>query len=445
MRVLRFTIAIITALVLGRTAYAQNCQYKRGAQLLAVQDESGYLIRTQKEDALGVVRKWAQLYGVGDHLASKGGATAFYLFSGTWVDIPKREWHGSDPLNALRAFGQAAGFQVVTASPDWWVIGPAEYQRDAEIQITAHPVWPDQWSPIPEADAATLERDLVRRLPVRDAEGFHGDTEIDVSYFWLRQEGADRLLVLSRLGHRGAPACKWIHYKAFKLRVSRETGGFTFECLWESLEPTGPFIPEIAEDFDGDGVRDLVFDASGCDEVEDVILSGADGHILFEFGTNELAVERAAIGPKRFAVQASWAVKRGHYLPRVGKVSQLGAHAPLLLRFDPDKSAFSVDVAEGMQAGTLGTGAEPNDDEITAPRRLLSALLGSPDRVRVYLFGSGAHRPDSKVEEVRIRRVVWASPAPSVQGLLPAHYQSRVVFEYRAPEPGKPGGDPTRP
>jgi hypothetical protein len=446
MRTRRLFIGIIfTTFLATGAAHSQRCDYPTAADFVAEREQQDYVIRTIGSDRYGIVRKWTPLYGVGDRLAEEANAQAFYLFFGTWKDMPKGEWHGPDLLNALRALGQAAGFEVITAPPDWWLIGPAEYQRDAEIQITAHPVWPDQWSPIPNAEAAALERDLVRRLPVRDTEGAHGDTEIDVSYFWLREEGDDRLLVLSELGHRGAPACKYIHYKAFKLRVSRGPNGFTFDCLWESQEPHGRLLPEIAEDFDGDGVRDLVFDASGCDEVESSILSGADGRVLFEFGTNELAVEKKAAGPKKFAVQWSWAVDRGHYLPEVGRVSDLGAHAPLVLNFDPGARAFAVDVADGIRVRTLATDARADHDSSSGPRRWLSALLGSSDRVRVYLFAGGAHRPNSKVEEVPIRHVIWAPQPPSVRGLLPDHYQSTLVFEYKAPDPRKPGGDTATP
>jgi hypothetical protein len=281
-----------------------------------------------------------------------------------------------------------------------------------------------------EADTLTLERELVRLLPVRDNGNGYGGASIDVGYYWIPQEPEDHLLVLATLDLHDAPTCGYTRDTVFKVRVNRGGGGIALDCLWRSDEAFGTFVPEIAEDFDGDGVRDLVFDAGTCDGFENTILSGNDGHVLFEFGGAGLAVEKVPSGGKRLAVQWSFAVQHGKYLPVGVRAGQLAKNDPVLVQFDPANREFEVDFKGAMRARSLTMADRQGHDWAKVLRLWLSALIGSPDRVHVYVFGEIAHWRTPAPGETLSQDFHWSPRPDAATGFRAPDYQSRILFHY---------------
>ena len=67
---------------------------------------------------------------------------------------------------------------------------------------------------------------------------------------------------------------------AYKVRADRQGGHVKIRCLW-SQRVTGPLVPSMREDLNGDGLQDFYFQAVG-EDLDDVgmFLSGADGSVI---------------------------------------------------------------------------------------------------------------------------------------------------------------------
>jgi hypothetical protein len=417
------------------------CDHSMGISFVAGHDERGYFVRAVREDyppGRGV-EKGAIYSGVAEYLAQGAGANAYFVNETTGFAVAMKEWRAADPLSTLRAFGKDAGIEVVTTPDNWWVMGRPDYQKAAETTISIHPADPAQRSRLNEKDTAQLESALIRELPVRNSWSRYGSVSQDLSYHWLGDDAnTSTVILVSELKGESSPSAKY----AWKVRVSRIAERYNVECMWKKNEIWGALVPEINQDFDGDGVRDPVFRGGPCgpggrQTCDGVIISGADGQSLFEFGAGELAVEKAASGPPRFAVDVSSAVDEGKYVSEVNRTGMVPGKGPFVVSFDSVGKACQVNgLVESAEIERAAT-SRPASDRVRA-RDLLASVVGGPEKVRVYLFGQRAHDASSKSQEILLEERHWSlTPPSSFSDFHPPYYQSRLAFRYKAPKQEK--------
>lgn len=432
---MKLTAFLLSAALADLSAFASHpCDNNLVVSFVAGHDDHGYFVRAVRDSyppGRGV-GKGATYVGVAEYLAREAGAVVFFRYQTTWNDVPMKEWRGEGPVGTFRAFGLDTGIELVQVEPSWWVVGPGEYLRDADITITIHPADPSQQHLVGE-DPEVLEAALVNQLPVRSGGQRHGPSNIELSYYWLTDLAAGRLLVVSDLRSEGSS----LSYKeARSLHATRVAGGFNFSCLWEKDEIYGPLVPEVNEDFDGDGVRDPVLMGGPCGtkSCDAVILSGATGERLFEFSGNELAVEKSQTGPPWVAAEWSSSVDRGEYLSPRDRAEVRGERRHLVARFDPATRACLVDVRAGERAREQAKARRPGYDDRVRARDVLANVVGGLEKVRVYVFGPAHYDPASTSEQIKIERIFWQLDPPDALGFRHPVYQSRLVFRYRAPE-----------
>lgn len=352
-------------------------------------DGSGYFVRVSPTIWAGrEAASAAPVDGFGDFVASEAGATIVYLTRSTETKLFRGEWRGDTPLAALQAFAAAGGLQVEVPQPNVWVIGPPDFRESSAVRISIAPAFPEEQSLLWGQDTAEVEEALIRALPVRDV-GSRGKVDIRVEYYWIAEEPAQTLLVSRHLqsGTGVDPRYGSGFYRAFKVRLHREAGGVRVECLWASLQdaeggaPEGRLIPEVAEDFDGGGLRDFFFSADG--DRPNVVLSGEDGSCLLRpFVPGVVAVEKRASGAKRVAVGGLW---RERYWPRAENPPPEKRRGPFVMSFEPEAGEFVEDesalaTVAAQQSGQGRPGEEP------LPHQALARVLGAAERVRVYAF-----------------------------------------------------------
>jgi len=366
----------------------------------------------------------SQVFEVGDYLASQAGATIIYLFFGTEQDVAQGEWRGMNPLAALAGFADAAGLRVETPTPGLWVIGPEWRSKEAAVTIFVHSLDPASQGLRPTKEVGGLERALVSQLPVRDTEVFASDTALGVGYYWLRDEGPQTLLVVGSSRPMDNPNFTFL--KVFKVQVRLVSGSLMVDCLWSSREVGGRFIPEIAEDFDGDGSRDFVFDSDGRDHVSTTVLSGKDGSLLASLSGNELAVEKSQGGRKRFAVDYLVGMKfDGEESGPDGETRK----GPFVLEFDRQDRSLEVEEERDIPQASAAT-PRPRLPFTAGPRQLLTQALGDPGRVRVYLLQPGAALPRAGFEEVPQQRYTWNLAVTSDS--IAKGYPARILYRYES-------------
>ncbi len=227
-----------------------------------------------------------------DQLASASGKTAVQLTGRLARELAcTTEWVAGTPDELLKKFLASAGVDLVVDG-DYLLIGEKEKLEEQKVVIFAYAI-------APPADAVQLElertaRLLLRQLPVRYWSDIWGDRVwLALGYYRVPGEG-NTFLVVATQGHETP-------MPGHLLKVRFDTSD-EVECLW-SVPGSGQLIPEVIEDFDNDGVRDYVLKGpTDTGDWPNLILSGADGRRLLEFGSRALAVERTPEGVKRLAL-----------------------------------------------------------------------------------------------------------------------------------------------
>jgi hypothetical protein len=343
----------------------------------------------------------------------------YYSQSLTENPLEANEWRASDPLAVLKSFCRDAGLEVATPEPDLWVIGPPWFKERAALSVSAQPADAATQGFLSVARAGDMERALIAQLPIREGSGNRLVSRVGVSYYWLPKEGRDVLLVLAWIPPAldGRPP----QYKAFKVRLGRSGGKTKVECLWEALDgPAGRLVPDIDEDFDGDGYRDFVFAADTLDYGDsNTVLSGKDGSTLFTFSYSDLAVEKKAAGPKRIAVRHSPEREPGR--DAYEAFAETYQYSPEQERFVPTRESLpQARPAEPEGSADINTGW-----------KRLSRVAGGAAKVRVYLL----HRPGGEtlsgdVESILVRQTDWT---PNVtKELIDKGYPARILFTYKS-------------
>jgi hypothetical protein len=392
-------------------ARRHGCKYWAGPQFSAGHDDKGYYVRSARRDAAFVGHARQTVTVVGDELAAKTGATSIYLWPSTVRDVESGEWRGQDPLGAFTAFAHAGGLEVISPSPGWWLTGPPDWIESGPVTITSRCVSPPGQGWASAADVAELERALVTQLPVRDIrrQGGRGEAAMNLSYYWLPEEGPDTLLVLtSQPGGEFPPL-----YRGFKVRVSREGPEVKVDCIWamgDNHVPSGRFVPEIAEDFDGDGYRDFVFYAED-ERFVNTIVSGRDGRLLLPFSGAEVAVGRNPQAPLSFAVEGTYDLEYGGENPHIEGAVHEG---PVVLTVDRANGQLGPAPGTGARVATQAI-AQTAGGQFNGPRRALAVALGGTDKVRVYILQGGVHYPGGGYEEINA---------------ADRHHPERVLFRY---------------
>jgi hypothetical protein len=237
------------------------------------------------------------------------------------------------------------------------------------------------------------------------------------------RHGSELLLVTGGRQHAGtsgrsnAPSTE-----IFKVHLDRSGAGIKVECLWTAFD-VGPFLPDIAEDFNGDEYRDLVFSGVGYDYTPTVILSGKDGHRLLGFQGTELDVEKGVTGPKRVGV-----------LERYDGGRRLPKHEPgtstNVFEFSRDKGMFeAVNETATVSAEAVKASGGRLEAREDAVRRTFAAEVGGVEHVRAYVLQRG-DPTRFQVEEVQVRLPRLSRPTPE---LVKAGYPGRILFEYKSP------------
>jgi len=318
---------------------------------------------------------------------------------------------------------------VVAPSPGWWLVGPAKHlSSPASVTIAVQCLGPTGQGWTDPAAVAELERALVSQLPVRVLSRVRGPGEgsLTVQYYWLPEEGPDTLLVLAS---QPGNSVVWAQHQGFKVRAHRESSKVTVDCIWAMSQhavPSGRLVPEIAEDFDGDGYRDFVFDGGDDEHFVNTIVSGKDGRLLLAFDvSNEIAVERRPTGLPRLAVEGIDDLQNGGEAPQYGAEAPPDEDAergPVVLIFD--RVAGRFEPAPGSKAAVTAQAiAQGPGGSANVPRRALAAALGGPAKVRAYLLMPGASYAAGGYEEIR-----------AVQ----REYPQRILFKYSPTPSARP-------
>jgi hypothetical protein len=290
-------------------------------------------------------------------------------------------------LSCLRSFGGAAGLEVITPQPGAWLIGPHELLQRAAVVAYAYPIDPEGKGQPGEQRVGEIERALLAQLPIRMVEGT--PDWIGVGYYWIPEE-PDTLLVVTTHGHR-APRYKLtlggeIDEQVFKVKLQRGAGKINVECVW-GAGAIGPLLLGIAEDFDGDGYRDFVFESPEVNTVPTVILSGATGAPLARLSTLRLAVQKDSNGSKKLLADGAW--------------QDYESQGPQVFTYSEDAKAFEPEQrTPTASAQGTGQGRKPlswAETRFVAP---LAAQVGGFEHLRVYYFPDGAEEAMPKGTEV---------------------------------------------
>jgi hypothetical protein len=415
---LRLLCLAATFVVTNAGSQGGQCRNANELGLTFGHDASGYWIRTDLiPGALppSTAKRWVE--PTADFLASEAEATVLFVAGRTTSVLGPAEWRGQEPLNVFRAFCAAGGLEVNTSVPGLWVVVPRGDVTRAAVTVFAQPMNPklQDFRPAPEIEA--WQRVLVNQLTPQYLEG--GDQALGVSYCWLPNEGPNTALVVaSWLGEGQFAALKT---KVFKVRIENPGSRAKLQCLWQSEQAWGALMPEIEDDFDGDGYRDFLFDPGTDEHHNAVILSGRTGTQLLQLRSGLLAIDRGAPGPRRVAARIK---EDGHWTGHV-------------LSYEREQNAFVEATEYGPAAKSLALGAGDS------PRaRLLEtfvAAVGGRARVTVYAAPgwrselTAADRDSDKItfvnwEPAPIRRIYYVEPQQVEKG-RPSH----ILYRWESP------------
>ena len=415
--VLAFSVASLPVRLLAQ----EGCNYGRPVSMVWGHDDQGYFVRTEWRDDISRPRRGWEICAVGDLAAQQANATVLYNTRYTERDLPRGEWRGADPLAAFRAFAAAAGLEVATPLPDFWVVGTPGWNERTATTIFARPLDPDKQGFQPASQIGEVEQALISQLPVRDGCERLRHCTIGVAYYWLPNEGPDTMLVQADIPPGSIKVAP--QTKVFKVRVNRTGPTVKLDCLWAS-SATGPLLPDVAEDLDGDGVRDFVFAGGIYDYGTNEVVSGRDGDRLLQFIGNELLVERTTHGPKRLGVATLVGEDtdlKGTNLPPTG-----------VLAYDEDTRTFG-EVPNGPEAeAQAARGNSPRDENrIDRTRRGFATAVGGAKNVKAYVLFQGPQRTAFPVDEVVVRHV---EPRQVITPeLVKSGFPARIWFEYKSP------------
>jgi hypothetical protein len=456
MRRFCWAVLVVVLIAAGQAKCVEReCSYPSGSTGTSGRDEASYFIRVTPYIHANGEREASEvsLRELGEYLAHQAGVDILYFLGRTERKLFEGEWRGSTPLEALQAFAAAGGVRLEVPQPNLWVIGPPEYFDSAALTVTIMPADPERQGALWGAQTQAAENELIRLLAVRDSSSY-GRLQIEVEYYWLAEEGPGSLIVQVRHVRGSHQQNSRVH----KLRFRRESGELSIECEWSTWLDvdrdgvTHIFSPEIAEDVDGDGVRDLFFFGIG-DRTFDTLLSGRDGReLLTAFATNELAVEKRESGAKRIAVDDP----RGpDYIE--GPTAEEAPWKPgaVVMQYDGARQKFVAYERSEIVARSMSPAGQERPQKVS-PRDLLAAVAGGPEKVRVYLnrwvrASDGTARGDVVYAPNRQTRIQFGSkplsdgvpqpvsldapyfkvtPGYEERGRL---FTPRVVFDYKSP------------
>jgi hypothetical protein len=392
-RVLCLVLAAVTTSAAGHGDPCGNAPSELG--LAFGHDASGYWIRTDLiPGALppSVATRWVK--PPGEFLASEAAATVLFVAGRTTTVLGPGEWREESPLGTLKAFCTAGGLEVDTAVPRLWVVMRRGDPTRAAVTVFAQPVDPEHQKLQPEREVEGLERALVNRLSELYLYG--GDQSVGVSYYWLPKEGPDILLVVASSLREGVFAP--LQTRVFKVRFERSGGNVKLECLWASDQAWGALMPEVDEDFDGDGYRDFLFDPGNDEHHEAVILSGRTGTKLLELRSGLLAVEKDVAGAERLAART----KEG------------GLWAPRVLLYEKADQTFVEDKEHGPTANALSVGA--GDSPRTRLLDTFASAVGG--RAKVKLYAAPGWRPELTAVDRGDDRITFVDWRPEPIGRI---------------------------
>jgi hypothetical protein len=411
---------VVLGLLGSRVVAGTPCEAVGGPSLVTTRDESGYSVVADWTDEFWRPRRGTRINKVCDWLASEAHVTVLYASENTERDIPRGHFSGNTPLEAVRALCDAAGLQVLTPSPRLWVIDKVKRDTDLSITVFCRRLSLEK-SWLENDEQADLEMAILNQLPIRTACVGLADCFMGIGYLPLPDAKTPTLLVQAMLpvglaGH--APT-----YAVYKIAVERGDSGFNLRCLW-ACPVSGPIVPEVDEDLDGDGFRDFVFSVDDYEDAMDSAVSGLTGATLFEFSGRELVVEQDSVGPKRVAVERVWV--------GIGDERQEPKLGPAVLVFSESDSGFRVQPnLSGSTAGTTmvpvdsATAKDPGDGLV----RLLRSGSGQPSRIKRFLLrepGAVTHTDGEQIVTVRRGWLERVTPAMVSEG-LPA----RILFQVR--------------
>jgi hypothetical protein len=357
--------------------------------LSAGHDQQGYFAKVDWNDEWYRPRRGRSFFAVAEYLASEAGVTILYVETFTQRDLERGEFRGPDPLSVFQSFCAAAGLELAIPVPGLWVVREPGGKGMPHVLVFARPLDPEKQGFLPVEQVGDVEKALVDQLPVRECTFWCG---LGVWYYWLPEEGRDVLLVVSQ--KEGDPEYQPHSHEVFKVRLDRTGPKIKVECLWAAVVE-GPMVPGIAEDLDGDGYRDFVFQGTLYDYGSNSVLSGKDGRGLLQFRGEELLVEKGVSGGKRVAVRAGWVDRApDRYSKEV---------LPRFFAFSPEQSKFkAIEVKQPAPAASAAA-QPPGEREHDALRRTFAAEVGGAERVRAYVVLFPPTMPSYPVEEIKLR------------------------------------------
>ncbi len=391
-------LSVAVMMVWSGHVYAGGCS-PASRLVSAGRDSEGYFVRLDWPSA--AAGGGVDISPAADYLAAEAGATILYQTRFTDPIHESQTWRGDDPLTTLRAFATSGRLALETSTPSLWVVRPAVLNDYLEVIISAGPADPGHQGLQPVSQIGDIEHALLDQLPVRDTSGYGNRAGIELTYYWLPDEGRDMMLVQYRGADLGGHAQG---SSAYKVRLGRSGGRVTVDCLWANGDVSGGLVPEIAEDFDGDGYRDFVFDVGSGPRVllEAAIISGKDGKTLLKFAGSELAVEKTASGPKRVAAKL--------FRPDWDEKTPLRS-----LHLDGTTSRYVEDRPQGASATAVdATGALPGEPRIGVAD-VLTRRVGGRELVRLY--------------ELKSTPPIYAVDETTIARGYPAH----ILYHYESP------------
>lgn len=412
------------------------CRYPSDPELRVGWDHGGYFVKLVPQaprggQPKGYLSRVVNYRAAGDYLARAAGATVVYTenASATERPVPAGEFRASDPLAAFQAFATAAGLEVETSTPGLWFVNTTGWSRPSAITVFARPIDPEKQGFRSDEDTRAIELALVQQLPVREACLGELPCSMGVSYYWLPEEGRDVMFVLaSNSGPRLSTQPP--RYGAYKVRLDQSGDAVRVECLWASTAE-GPLVPDLAEDFDGDGVRDLVFENHAVDYAVNMIRSGRDGRELLRFLGNQIVVLAAGPGLKPIAVD-NLAPPSAEDLD-----DPACCRGPAVLAFSEAEQSFRpVEAAAGALKTQEAT--RPGGSRVEATWAALAAHVVRPAKLRAYVI---TRMPSTviqgDVEVVGVRRLQWDEEI--TREMVSKGYPAHILFEHSFSPPSTAG------